>query len=70
MSRSVYFMTMVMINVSMLAMFFVVLLIVSWNKSSKRLAFCLFKVSISQIVHNQNTDKGHRLALTNIIVMK
>ena len=37
-------------------MFFVVLLIVSWNKSSKRLGFCLLKVSISLIVHNLKVD--------------
>ena len=36
---------------SILAMFFVVLLIVSWKKSSKRLGFCLFKINISLTVH-------------------
>ena len=34
-------------QLSMLAMFFVVLLIVSWNQSSKRLGFCLMKIGIS-----------------------
>ena len=51
-------------------MFFVVLLIVSWNKSSKRLGFCLLKIGISLIVHNQYINKGHGLALTNIMVME
>ena len=40
------------------------------DESSKRLGFCLLKVGISQIAHNQNMNKGHGLALANIIVMK
>ena len=36
------------------AICFDVVLVVSWNKSSKRLGFCLLKIGISLIVHNQN----------------
>ena len=45
---------------SMLAVFFVVSLTVSWHKSSKRLGFCLLKMKfgISLIIHNQNTKKN------------
>ena len=56
-------------QLSMLAMFFIVLLIVSWNKSFERLWFCRLKVGISLIVHNQNINKRW-LALTVIMVMK
>ena len=52
----------------MLAMFFAVLFTFSGNKCSKRLWFCLLKVGISLIVHNQ--IKGRGLALTSIVVMK
>ena len=52
----------------MIAMFFVVLLIVSWNKSSERLGFCLLKVNISLKVHNENINNGHGLTLTNIVM--
>ena len=44
---------------------FVVLLIVSWNKSSKWLGVCLLKVGMSLITH-QNIKNGYGLALTNI----
>ena len=40
-------------------MLLVVLLTVSWNKSSKGLGFCLLKVGISLLVHNQNVQKEH-----------
>ena len=57
----------------MLAMFFVVLLTVSWNKSSKGLGFCLLKVGICLLLHNQNVHKRTRLLivlLTIIMLMK
>ena len=38
-------------------MFIAVLVNVSWNKSAKRLRFCLLKVGISLMVQNQNVDK-------------
>ena len=44
-----HFIIRIMVNVSH------VLCCVSWNKSCKRLGFCLLNVGISLIVHNQNT---------------
>ena len=43
-----HFITMIMVNVSHILC---CLLIVSWNKSSKRLGFCWLKVGIRIIVH-------------------
>ena len=34
-------------------MFFIVLLIISWNKSSESFGFCLLKVRTSLKVHNK-----------------
>ena len=45
-------------------------LIVSWNKSFKRLGFCLLMFGISLIAHNQNKNKRIWLTLTIIMVMK
>ena len=55
---------------SMLAMFFVVLLIAFLEQVFQKIWVLSTKVDISLIVHNQNINKGHRLALTNIIMMK
>ena len=59
-----HFITMIMVNVSHIFGCFI-----DWNKSSKRFGFCLLKVVINLIVHNQNIKKRVWVTLTIMMVM-
>ena len=62
-----HFTTTIMVNVSHVLCCFIDCFL---EQVFQKTWVCLLKVGIGLIVHNQNINKGHGLALTNIIVMK